>query len=53
MGDDSSQPKSLLNMLGQGLSDMLNNNIKHLHSNAQSRIDDQMKGKAFSIKSIE
>ena len=40
MGDDSSQTKSLLNMLGQGLSYMLSNNIKHLHSNDQSRIDD-------------
>ena len=27
-------------MLGQGLSYMLSNNIKHLHSNDQSRIDD-------------
>ena len=40
MGDDSNQPKSLLNMLGQGFSYMLSNNIKHLHSNDQSRIDD-------------
>ena len=41
MGDDSNQPKSLLNMLGQGFSHMLSNNIKHLHSNDQSRIDDR------------
>ena len=40
MGDDSSQPKSLLNMLGKGFSYMLSNNIRHLHSSDQSRIDD-------------